>query len=279
MVIRIKMLCNWTDSKSLCQEWKVMCEHDYQWNELEITWEDKDIDYYVIINFPPEDAFYIPEKTIVFQMEPTCAVKHWGEWSNPDPKKFMHVGSHKNHLNTVQVQFKKIPQLISSTRLDKAMIILSGKAFDPGHIKRINLVQRDAGRLIDIFGRENYHNLDGYISALPNDNKESMMVNYKYCFQAENNSERNYATEKIWEPIICECLCFYWGCPNLEDYIDANSFVRLDLNNIEESLSIINTAIKEDWWLQRLPSIRATKKKILDELAFFPRIKDIINRK
>lgn len=278
-MIRIKMMCNWTNSKSLCNEWKVMCEKNYQWKNIEITWEDTNIDYYVIINFPQKDDFYIPEKTIIFQMEPLCAVRNWREWANPNPNKFLYVATHKQHLNNVQVQFKKKPENIHLEKYNKAMIILSKKAFDPGHIYRINLLKHQKNKLIDIYGRQNYHNLNNYIGTLPDDNKEDMLVKYKYYFQAENNSEYNYATEKIWEPILCECLCFYWGCPNLEDYIDKKSFVRLNLDDVEGSLKIIETAIKEDWWSQRIDIIRETKKKILNELAFFPTIKKIIKLK
>ena len=99
---------------------------------------------------------------------------------------------------------------------------------------------------------------------------------YKYSFAAENNSETGYATEKIWEPILCECLCFYWGCPNLEEYIDSRAFVRLPLDNFEESLSIIKKAIEEDWYNQRIDIIRQEKQRILNELGFFPTLEKII---
>lgn len=47
---RVKMLCNWQDSLSLCQEFSNMCQYDFRYNYLEFTHEDHDIDYYVIIN-------------------------------------------------------------------------------------------------------------------------------------------------------------------------------------------------------------------------------------
>jgi hypothetical protein len=94
---------------------------------------------------------------------------------------------------------------------------------------------------------------------------------------AENNSEYNYATEKIWEPILCECLCFYWGCPNLEDYIDSRAFIRLPLEDLEKSAQIMKQAIDEDWYAQRLPYIREAKEKIMNELGFFPNLKKMLN--
>jgi len=131
-------------------------------------------------------------------------------------------------------------------------------------------------KYLNVYGRENYHNFKSYVGPLLDDNKLNGLAPYKYSFAAENNSENGYATEKIWEPILCECLCFYWGCPNLEDYIDSRAFVRLPLDNFEESLLIIKKAIEEDWWTQRIDIIRQEKHRILNEHGFFPTLERII---
>jgi len=102
------------------------------------------------------------------------------------------------------------------------------------------------------------------------------IVPYKYYFMAENNYERNFITEKLWEPILCETLCFYWGCPNVADHIDEQAFVQLDPMDFEKSYEIIQKAITEDWWTQRIDVIRAEKHRILSDLAFFPTIHRVI---
>ena len=278
---RIKMLCSWNSSKELCEEWSNMCEHNYYWKDIEITWEDTNIDYYIIINYPRINDYYDPLKTIIFQMEPSVAIAHWGEWKNPNESKFMFVGSHKNILNAVQLQIRTIPTNFPSNRENKLLSILSSKAHDIGHIKRINFIrelEKKNLNLIDIYGRENFHNFNNYKGQVIDNSKEKCFEKYKYCFQAENNSEYNYATEKIWEPIVCECLCFYWGCPNLDNYIDSRCFIRLNLDNIDESIQIIQRAINEDWWSQRIDIIRKEKNKIINELGFFPTVKKIIEK-
>lgn len=274
-MIRIKMLCNWQSSKSLCDEWFNMCNKDYCYENIQITWEDNNIDYYIIINYPHKDDFYVPSKTIVFQMEPSVAYKNWGEWAYLDESTFLYVASHKNHLNAVQLQLKSIPTHFP-IRKDRVLSILSEKNHDIGHIKRINLIRLLENNIcIDIYGRENYHSFKNYKGCV-NNSKEECFSMYKYCFQAENNSEYNYATEKIWEAICCECLCFYWGCPNLETYINPLAFVRLDLDDIEGTRSIIEKAIREDWWSERISIIRQEKEKIIKELGFFPSVKKIL---
>ena len=95
------MICDWCSSEQLCKEWKNMCldGEGFNWNNIEITWENSNIDYYIIINKPnPKfNEYYEPSKTIIYQMEPwVCfkerkwGVKSWGDWSIPDENKFLH---------------------------------------------------------------------------------------------------------------------------------------------------------------------------------------------
>lgn len=266
-----------------------MCTYPdrFIWNNIEITWSSKNIDYYVIINSPPPGEYYDPKRTIVFQMEPwvydlskNWGVKTWGEWANPCDYKFMKVFRHIESLNNVQWQVTPPQNIPVEDKCNRIISILSSKNIDDGHIKRIEFLRgieiygKGISNKIDVYGKENYHNLKTYVGLT---NNKMEFEKYKYCFSCENNSEKNYATEKMWEPILFECLCFYWGCPNLEEYIDSRAFVRLPLDNINECISIITNAIEEDWWSQRIDIIRREKQKILNELGFFPRISKIIN--
>jgi hypothetical protein len=176
-------------------------------------------------------------------------------------------------LNPAQWTFNENLEKFSEKK-DRASIILSEKINDIGHKIRVEFLRHN--QMFDVYGRSNYHNLSSYISPVFNDNKYNVFSKYKYVLAVENNSEINYATEKIWEPLLCECLPFYWGCPNLENYINPRAFVRLPLEDIDESARIVEQAIREDWWSQRIDIIREEKKKIMNELGFFPLIKKII---
>ena len=288
---RVKMLCNWCSSEQLCKEWSVMCEEGLRWKDIEITSEDENIDYYVIINKPPPNAHYIPEKTIIFQMEPwvediskNWGVKTWGEWSTPDPTKFLEVRGRKteHHNNAfwqlelplpdiIDLKYDKIPTISS---------ICSSKYFDVGHIHRVDFLKflESKGDIpLDIFNQDNKHNFTNYRGKkTPYIDKSTGIVPYKYYFMVENNYERNFITEKLWESILCETLIFYYGCPNIKDYINEKAFVQLDMNDFEKSYEIIKKAIKEDWWSQRIDIIRAEKKKLLNEMSFFPTLDKII---
>ena len=281
---KVKMLCDWCSSDDLCKEWNNMRGNQDVCSTFELVSNSEQADYFVIINKPQKDDHFDPKRTIVFQMEPWVyddnkkwGVKTWGEWAEPDESEFLYVGTHKKALNAVQWWVRDYPMLFPVERKDRVISMISNKLCDDGHIKRLHLSKQCD--LVDIFGRVNYHNIDKYKGPLKDDKKESEYVNYKYCLSIENNFEKNYATEKIWDGIMCECLCFYWGCPNLEDYIDSNAFIRLDLDNIEDSIKIIQKAIDEDWWTQRIDTIRKEKERLVNELGFFPMLEKLIATK
>ena len=273
----------WQNDEDIMNHFGVMCDN-LKWGNLLLTTE-KTADIYVIINKPSPNDYYEPNKTIVFQMEPYIEKEQhfWGEWSNPDKNKFFHINDHKNYLNAVQTQFR-IPDNISlQSKQDIVSSIQSHKSGDNscrlGHKLRIEFLQyvdANCPELFNVYGRENYHSLLSYKGSL--DKKENGYLKYKYYFMAESEDYDNYATEKIWEPILCECLCFYWGCPNLGNYIDDKSFIRLDISNPEKSLNIIKTAIKENWWEQRYQNILNAKNTILNKIGMMPTISRITSK-
>ena len=291
--MRVKMLCNWCSSADLCKEWLKMTQGNYIWNNIQITWEDDDIDYYVIINKPQADAKFVPEKTIIFHMEPWCAgedqrwgVKTWGEWANPDPAKFLQVRSHEKFLNPAFWQMSMTYSQLQDNLLGKKQpglgniisSVCSSKYFDPGHKKRIDFMKfieskADPEVVLHIFNEDNQHGFSSYQGkARAFVDKERGILPYKYYFMCENNQERNFITEKLWEPILCESLCFYWGCPNVADYINPNAYVQLDINDFEASFNTIKQAIQSNLWLHRLPYIQEAKRLILSKYGFFPRL-------
>jgi hypothetical protein len=292
--IRIKMLCNWCSSKDLCNEWSNMCKRGYIWKNIEITWDDCNIDYWVIINKPCDNSYYDPKRTIVFQMEPWVnneshlwGVKTWGSWAEPDENKFLAVRGrktkcHNNAFWQLELNYNELIDLKyeNENKLDAVSSICSSKYYDEGHIARIDFLkflETKGGIPLDVFNQDNQHKFKTYRGPLtPYVDKSKGIAPYKYYFMVENNYEENFITEKIWEPILCETLVFYYGCPNVCDYINPEAFVQLDMNDFEKSYQIIKQAIEEDWWSQRIEAIRREKKKILNELAFFPVIENII---
>jgi GR25 family glycosyltransferase involved in LPS biosynthesis/GT2 family glycosyltransferase len=270
---RVKMLCDWQTSEKLIEEWSLMNIP----STIDLT-TSYDADFHVIINKPGNGSFD-PSKSIIYQMEPTVfdVTKNWGAktWPKPDPNTYYRIQNHQ-YLNGVQWNFK-MPVEIPEKKLDNVVSILSGNNWEYGHQLRVAFVRSNQD-LIKVFGRQNFNNLACYQGKVPNENRSNVYSKVKYCIACENNSETNYATEKIWEPILNEVLAFYWGCPNLDDYIDSRAFVHLPLEDPVAARKIIDQAIAEDWWSQRIDAIREEKNKILNIYGFFPNLQRAITR-
>ena len=290
-LVRVKLMGNWCSAEELCGEWDRMSQGDLCWNNIEVTWEDTDIDFYVIVNYPRPGENYVPERTIVLQMEPWCVeayqtwgAKTWGEWANPDPSRFLMVRSRNSHLNAAFWQLAATYRELKTDPILKTLTlssICSGKYFDPGHRKRVDFLKfletkDDDVVHVDVWAYDNPLGFRNWVGPHPPGVKDVALTPYKYFFAAENNQERNFITEKLWEPLLTESLCFYWGCLNTTDWIDARAFIPLDLDNFEGAFRTMKAAILANEWEKRLDIIRSEKQKILNCYQFFPMLEQVL---
>ena len=288
--IRVLLTCNWCTNEDICNMWNRMSKNnDYSWENITIV-PKAPYDFICIINKPfRDDLITDPSKTIIFRMEPHME-KHpnmWNSWSRPLEQDFKYVGFHEKYLNNVEWHLAKTYDelsrqvVIKENDLDLVLSsILSDKYKDPGHIKRIDFMkflEKKGDIETHIFGSDKFM-WKNYKGLLPMHNKNDGLLPYKYTFNVENFSIKNYATEKLYDGILAECLVFYSGCFNIRDVIDDRAFVYLELSNFEQDYETIKRAIREDWYTQRLPYIRKAKKQILEELQFFPKLEKIITQ-
>jgi len=267
--VRIQLLCNWTTSEELTRYWTKMLPPTSK-----ISFVTSQPDCWVILNAPPSNAVFDPKKSIVFQMEPHMDKNtHWGKWGSPDPTQFLQVFTHKKGVNPLEWHLGKtykqlMEQPIQKTEDFSLSTILSSKYNDEGHRKRVDFIKYIENKLpVHVYGEDAFH-YRNYKGSLPYHEKENGLFPYKYTFNAENHSIPNYCTEKIIDAILSECVCFYWGCPNLETILHPECFIRLSLTNVDEDANRILKAIEQDEWSQRIDIIRQEKRRILTDLQF-----------
>lgn len=155
-------------------------------------------------------------------------------------------------------------------KIREISIISSNKTATAGHRRRLAFAKRlkaELGNRIDFFGR-------GIIDFK---DKTDVTEPYKYHIAIENEFCKDLVTEKFFDPILTYTLPIYFGCPNLENYIEPEAFVRIDINDFSKSLSIILKLLGDQTAYERhLKSIVAARRKYLSELQFFPAIVQIL---
>lgn len=108
-----------------------------------------------------------------------------------------------------------------------ASMILSHKRGTAGH--RLRHAIADAGLPIDLFGPA--HTPIGHDTA-------DAYRDYRFAVVTEACQEDNYFTEHLLDAIACGCEVFYWGCPNIADYLpNASIYPITDVADLARQLA------------------------------------------
>lgn len=281
--ITVKLMTNWTDNKSWTQICKRFCKPNQSWNNIFFTEEEK-ADFYCIVNFPRPDEYWEPEKSILLSMEEIENRKAYfpNEWISPQTDNFFYY--YYSQRNSLEWHLSKSYTELLSMQIEKTKCLSSVTSSEyrlPGHVKRINLLTHfeKCGLQFDLYGRSNKFGFRNYIGSLPPYQKDNGIFPYKYTIACENASVDNYFTEKIVDAILGECLCFYYGCPNINMFIDERAYILIDPDDYQKSLQIIIDAISNNEWEKRIDIIKKEKLKILNEMQLIPVIESIITKK
>ena len=151
-------------------------------------------------------------------------------------------------------------KVIEKTRL--ISVVTSDKKITSGHEKRIQFViklKKYLGDQIDVFGRGFNEVQDKWDAIAP----------YKFHIVIENSQFEDYWTEKLSDSFLGLSFPFYYGCPNLSTYFNTQSFVDIDINNFQESLSIIKNGIENIDYPDHLKLLMEAKNKILNDHNLF----------
>ena len=282
--ITVGIVANWTDGDNVVRQWQRQFPNNGAWKGVRLVTSDVDTapHFTLVINHPrTEDLPVKADTSIVAHMEPYEGTSRYGDWSTPDSTRFMHVHSRDFATNFLEWHLDISYDHLATTSPTKSAdlsAIVTGKRLSLGHHFRLDLIHHleSIGQAIDIFGLDNNESFRNYRGALPWLDKREGLAPYRYTIAIENNSEKNYVTEKLTDAIISECLPFYWGCPNLEDIIEPDSFIRLPSDDITAATSIIREAIANDEYSRRLPAIKRSKEKLLNSLQIAPTVSRLV---
>lgn len=146
-------------------------------------------------------------------------------------------------------------------------VISSNKAFTKGHQIRIEFVQKLKeyfGDKIDLFGK-------GFNDF---DDKWDVIAPYKYHIVLENSSYPDYWTEKLADCFLGNAYPIYYGCTNLEKYFKREAYSKIDINNFEQSVRIIEDIIEQDYYEEKIDILQEAKSLVLDKYNLFPLLVD-----
>jgi hypothetical protein len=271
----IRVVKNWTYPDLLRQT----LDCNGVWGNIRFTLEPVDeCDALLVFNELRENLTVScpPEKVWAIFQEPYYP--DFFPWLKEGHKQFAHVYTH--HPPNADLRYRVAPPLVpwhvgktysELTRIetplknksDLIVWVTSSSQELPGHLKRYafyKFLNKLGWPDLDVWGR----------GIRPIEDKWNALAHSRYAIAVENYCGADYWTEKIADCWLADTLPFYYGCPNLEDYFPAESFVRIDLDNFVNAASIIRRMVDAGEYEKRLPAIREARDLILNRYQFFP---------
>jgi len=243
------------------------------WKDIEFVSDDS-YDKLVIFTYPHKttlESGYNESKAITFMTEPTLSY-----YAKSHPTSEV-INAHLPLPFFPKEIFGETSYGGNGDKIEKVNLLscVTSELWGmPGHNARLQFISSldkaiDGG--IDIYGRfikGKFFNLLSQYKGSLSDKYEGLW-SYYYHFACENSFENGYFTEKLLDPIIAETLCFYDGCPDIENYIDNRAYVKISVHDFEESFHTICESVNNNLWEERLPYIRKEKLRFLTELHPF----------
>lgn len=180
-----------------------------------------------------------------------------------------HIGVDNTNNCTITSNYKIYDDFNNREIINKSKlmsVISSSKEYTEGHKKRLKFIEtlrEYFGENIDIFGRGINDFADKWDIIYP----------YKYHIALENSSCKNGISEKLYDTFLGGAFPFYYGCPNINDYFPRQSFVSIDIDDISQSLRIIDESISNQLYEKSIENIQDSKMLILNKYNVF----EIIN--
>lgn len=111
------------------------------------------------------------------------------------------------------------------------------------------------------------------------EDKADALDPFKYHVAIENFFGPHHWTEKLADPFLGACMPVYYGCPNAEDYFPPESFLRVDLDNLDAAVENIQRAIRDQLYEKNLKAVLESRRLVLEKYGPVANIVRLINER
>ena len=260
---------------------------DFFWKDCHFFINEaiKEADFWVVcyqrLPGKKETCYVAPENTIYVTWEPD-SVWHFSKGFLNQFGKVISCQKHLSHHNVVNDQpglawhigmvrkdginiYNKTYDDFMSLSPDKTKlisVISSNKSFSKGHRERIAFVEKlkaHFGDQLDVFGR----------GIRPFGDKWDVIAPYQYHICLENCAQPYYWSEKLADAYLGEAFPFYYGCTNISDYFEEDSYRAIDILKPDQAINIIEKSLLDNLANSNRPAVKKSKLKVLNEYNFF----------
>lgn len=102
---------------------------------------------------------------------------------------------------------------------------------------------------------------------------------FKYHVAIENFFGPHHWTEKLADPFLGACMPVYYGCPNAGEYFPEESFLRIDIADVDAAAEIIHRAMRDRLYEKNLAAILESRRRVVEEYAPAAQIARFVNQR
>ena len=265
-------------------------DNNGKWKNMQSVDNISDADFLVVYNMPQMMPSFPPDKTFCFTGEPNefDFMRYWWNWV----KGYQHYDRPMNHWHSL-ITYREFKQMdfpektkdlcwVTTSHGDKntpeGIQITEGqrlrmqflKKFLVKHPNKMYLYGRNLG---DYISMQDFRYCGGELTDLWDGIRD-----YRYSIAFETSWQSGYFC-KLIDPILAGCMPIYWGCPDLENFLPKNSFIRVDLRKDLDSIcDEVMEIVKSDYREQNLDELEAAKELLLDKWNLWNVIYEEINK-
>jgi hypothetical protein len=253
------------------------------WNDIKVTLNINESDYVIVLD-NTEEPIPKDKKIIFLGREPNHILSRDNSLKFKDCYNFLHHEFNNCWLAQtwwVDMGYETIddtPPLKTKT----LTVIDSGKDMVKGHKDRSNIINKLILKYpndIDVYGKitQGKENKKPFKTFLPNKNKISGLIDYKYSLVIENGSTDYYFSEKISDSIMCWTMPIYWGCKKIDRFLPKGSYINFDINesNVEDKIIEIS---KSSYAEDNIDNLIKARKLIMNKYNIWPTIEMAIKK-
>lgn len=266
------------------------------WENCVFTFDPEDdrYDWLIVYNDMPgyrleESLACAPQNTLLITTEPST-IKSYGPsylrqfghvltsqepWAIRHPGKIYSQPALQWYYGLGAKRMKTYDEMVSNPPVDKtrsiATVCSNKQQNHTLHNRRYAFTQalKAAMADLDIFGH-------GVIEI---DDKAQALDTYCYHVAIENFVGEHHWTEKLSDVFLGHALPFYCGCPNVFDYFPEESLIPIDIFNTEQSIEVIQKAIRDGEYEKRIPAIQEARRLVLEKYNLFAVLSTLIKER
>lgn len=280
--IRVKFLGNYSVDR-----WKRQFPNgEMSWGGCDFLFDvdETDYDWLVVYNDLPSGRLKEPlscsrRNTLLVTMEPS-SIKVYGraytaqfghvltsqpEWALPHAGRIFSQQGLQWFYGAGEKSLLSYDEMAASPPVNKvknlSTVCSSKQQGHTLHRKRYGFTQALKERLpeLDVFGH----------GVRPMDDKAEALDEYRYHIAIENHVGPHHWTEKLSDAFLGATLPFYYGAPDAADYFPEESFITIDINDVEATAAKIQKTIDDGEYEKRLPHILEARRLVMEKYNLF----------